>query len=90
LDFTPDGAQVWVTNSGSGETTVFDARSRALVATIATSKDPSGVSISPDGHRAYVTNSAANLLTFVDVATRKILDTLQVRTDPDGVAWSSR
>ncbi|HLJ22626.1 MAG TPA: beta-propeller fold lactonase family protein [Candidatus Acidoferrales bacterium] len=90
LDFTPDGSQVWVTNSGSGETTVFDARSRELSATISTSKDPSGVSISPDGHHAYVTNSAANLLTFVDVATRKIVNTIQVGTDPDGVAWSAR
>ena len=90
LDFTPDGSQVWVTNSGSGETAVFDARARQLVGSIATSKDPSGVAISPDGRRAYITNSAANLLTFVDVATRKILDTLQIGTDPDGIAWSSR
>lgn len=90
LDFTPDGAQVWVTNSGSEATTVFDARGRELIATIATSKDPSGVSISADGHHAYVTNSAANLLTFVDVATRKILNTMQIGTDPDGVAWSAR
>jgi YVTN family beta-propeller protein len=90
LDFTPDGAQVWVTNSGSEGTTVFDARGRELIATIATSKDPSGVSISADGHHAYVTNSAANLLTFVDVATRKILNTVQIGTDPDGVAWSAR
>ena len=90
MDFTPNGSQVWVTNSGSGETTVFDARSHELLASITTSKDPSGVSISPDGRRAYVTNSAANVLTFVDVATRKILSTMQIGTDPDGIAWSSR
>jgi YVTN family beta-propeller protein len=90
LDFTPDGSQVWVTNSGSSETTVFDARARELLASIATSKDPSGVSISPDGRHAYVTNSNADLLTFVDVASRKILSTMPIGTDPDGVAWSPR
>jgi YVTN family beta-propeller protein len=90
LDFTPDGSQVWITNSGSFQTTVFDAHSRELLASIATSKDPSGVSISSDGRHAYVTNSASNVLTFVDVASRKVLDTIQIGTDPDGVAWSSR
>jgi YVTN family beta-propeller protein len=90
LEFTPDGSQVWVTNSGSSQTTVFDAHSRALIESVATSKDPSGVSISPDGRRAYITNSSANLLTFVDVASRKITSTLAVGTDPDGIAWSAR
>ncbi len=89
LDFTPDGSQVWVTNSGSGETTVFDARTRELIASIMTAKDPSGVSISADGRHAYITNSAANLLTFLDVATHKISNTMQIGTDPDGVAWSA-
>jgi len=69
---------------------VFDARARELAGSIATAKDPSGVSISSDGRHAYVTNSAANVLTFVDVATRKILDTVQIGTDPDGIAWSPK
>jgi YVTN family beta-propeller protein len=79
-----------VTNSGSGQTTVFDAHARELIESLTTSKDPSGVSISPDGRRAYITNSAANLLTIVDVASRKITGTLAVGTDPDGIAWSAR
>jgi YVTN family beta-propeller protein len=90
MEFTPDGAQVWVTNSGSGQTTVFDAHSRELIESLTTSKDPSGVSISPDGRHAYVTNSNANVLTFVDVPARKILSIVQIGTDPDGVAWSAR
>jgi YVTN family beta-propeller protein len=90
MEFTPDGAQVWVTNSGSSQTTVFDAHSRELIESLTTSKDPSGVSISPDGRHAYITNSNANVLTFVDVPARKILSTVQIGTDPDGVAWSAR
>jgi YVTN family beta-propeller protein len=90
MEFTPDGAQVWVTNSGSSQTSVFDAHSHELIESLTTSKDPSGVSISPDGRRAYITNSAANLLTFVDVPSRKVTNTLAVGTDPDGIAWSKR
>ena len=71
-----------MTNSGSSQTTVFDAHSRELIESLTTSKDPSGVSISPDGRRAYITNSAANVLTFVDVATRKILSTMPIGSDP--------
>lgn len=90
MEFTPDGSQVWVTNSGSSQATVFDAHARELVGSVETSKDPSGVSISPDGRRVYVTNSNANVLTFIDAATRKITNTLAIGTDPDGIAWSSR
>jgi YVTN family beta-propeller protein len=90
MEFTPDGSQVWVTNSGSSQTTVFNVHAREPIESLTTSKDPSGISISPDGRRAYITNSNANILTFVDVTLRKILSTMPIGTDPDGVAWSAR
>ena len=90
MEFTPDGAQVWVTNASSDQTTVFDARNRELLASLTLSKAPSGVSISRDGRNAYVTNAGANELTFIDVASRKILGAMPIGTDPDGVAWSAR
>jgi YVTN family beta-propeller protein len=90
MQFTPDGAQVWVTNDGSNQATVFDARSRELLANLTLSKAPSGVSISHDGSQAYITNANANELTFIEVASRKILGTIPIGTDPDGVAWSAR
>jgi len=90
MDFTPDGTEVWVTNPGSNQAIVFDARARELLASLTLSKSPSGVYISSDGRRAYITNANANELTFIDVATRKILNTMAIGTDPDGVAWSAR
>ena len=90
MEFTPDGVQVWVTNSSSDQATVFDARSRELLASLTLSKAPSGVSISPDGRNAYITNANANELTFIDAVSRKILSTMPIGTDPDGVAWSAR
>ena len=90
MQFTPDGTQVWVTNASSNQATVFDARSRELLASLTLSKAPSGVSISPDGRRAFITDANANELTFIDVPSRKILNTMPIGTDPDGVAWSVR
>ena len=90
LDFTPDGTQVWVTNPSSNQATVFDARTRELIASLPMSKSPSGVYISSDGRRAYITNATANELTSVDVTSRKILTAMPIGTDPDGVAWSAR
>ena len=90
MAFTPDGAQVWITNDGSNQATVFDARSRELLANLTLSKAPSGVSISSDGSHAFITNANANELTFIEVASRKILGVIPIGTDPDGVAWSAR
>lgn len=90
LAFTPDGSQVWVTNSGGSLVTVFDARTREQLASLATDKDPSGVYFSSDGRRAYVTNSAANLVTIIDAPARKVLHAMSIGTDPDGVIWSAK
>src|SRR6266853_4551048 len=90
MDFTPDGAQVWVTNPSSNQTTVFDAHAHELLASLTLAKSPSGVYISSDGRHAYITNAVANELTFIDVASRKILNTMPIGTDPDGIAWSAR
>jgi YVTN family beta-propeller protein len=90
MAFTPDGAQVWVTNPSSDQTTVFDARSRELLASLTMAKAPSGVYFSSDGGRAYITNANANELTFIDVPSRKILAAVPIGTDPDGVIWSAR
>lgn len=90
MAFTPDGAQVWVTNSASNQTTVFDARSREMLAALDMAKAPSSLYFSGDGRHVYVTNANANELTTVDVAARKILTVVPIGTDPDGIIWSAR
>ena len=90
LAFTPDGAQLWVTNSASNQATVFDAHARELIATLDMAKAPSSLYFSGDGRRLYVTNANANELTTVDVPSRKILTVVPIGTDPDGIIWSAR
>jgi YVTN family beta-propeller protein len=90
LEFAPSGEQVWITNFGSNQASVFDARGRNLLGSLTVAAAPSGVDISPDGRRAYITNAKANELTVIDVASRTILSTLAIGTDPDGLAWATR
>lgn len=90
LEFSPSGSEVWITNYGSNQASVFDASGRKLLGSLTLAAAPSGVYISPDGRRAYVTNAKANELTVIDVASRTILSTLAIGTDPDGLAWAGR
>ena len=86
----PSGAQVWITNFGSNQASVFDAHGRELLGSLTLTAAPSGVDSSPEGHHAYVTNAKANELTVIDVASRTILRTLAIGTEPDGLGWASR
>ena len=90
MAFTPNGAQVWVTNSASNQTTVFDAHAREMIAALEMAKAPSSLYFSGDGRRLFVTNANANELSTVDVASRKILTVVPIGTDPDGIIWSAR
>jgi YVTN family beta-propeller protein len=85
--FRPDGAQVWVTNGASDTATIFDARSRALLGSLARGKNPSGMVFSPDGRRVYITSQGADLVNVVDVASRKVVGTVDTGTGsrPDGI-----
>jgi YVTN family beta-propeller protein len=67
----PSGAQVWITNFGSNQASVFDAHGRELLGSLTLTAAPSGVDSSPEGHHAYVTNAKANELTVIDVASQR-------------------
>lgn len=90
--FTPDGAQVWVTNAVSHTATIFDARSRTLLGTLAIGENPSGMVFSPDGRRVYITSQNANLVNVVDVQARKVLSTVDTGagSQPDGIGLAVR
>jgi YVTN family beta-propeller protein len=89
--FTPDGAQVWVTNAVSNTATIFDARTRTLLGTVALGKNPSGMVFSRDGSRVYITSQDANTVNVVDVQTRKVVSTVDLGTgaQPDGIGLAA-
>jgi quinoprotein dehydrogenase-associated probable ABC transporter substrate-binding protein len=55
----PVGARIYVTNERSGELSVIDAASHAVVATVPLGKRPRGMQLAPDGHRLYVALSGS-------------------------------
>jgi YVTN family beta-propeller protein len=58
LALTPDGKQLWVTETEVGRIAVVDCASRAVVETILVLGAPRHLAITPDGTTAVVANQA--------------------------------
>ncbi|MFI5211021.1 MAG: YncE family protein [Gemmatimonadales bacterium] len=58
LGVTPDGAQVWVTQSSAGRVTIVDAATAAIVDSALTLGAPRHIAFSPLGDAALVANEA--------------------------------
>jgi YVTN family beta-propeller protein len=64
----PDGKTVYAANSGSGDVSVIDARTKRVVRSIPTGRFSSGVAVTPDGASIYVTNELSGV-TVIDAAS---------------------
>jgi YVTN family beta-propeller protein len=90
---TPDGSQVWVTDTGPetgspslGGITVVSAASDTVTASMSLPTDPRELAFSPSGKTAYVTTSSGLLV--INTATRQVVDTIPGLGDPEDVAVS--
>jgi YVTN family beta-propeller protein len=90
---TPDGSQVWVTDTGPetgspslGGITVVSAASDTVTASMSLPTDPRELAFSPSGKTAYVTTSSGLLV--IDTASRQVVDTIHGLGDPEDVAVS--
>lgn len=88
VQFTPDGAQVWASNVRSNTLTVFDARTRKLLGSVAVGAGPGGIVFSPDSRLGYFALAGANRVAVVDVPARTVLRTIETGLEPDGIALS--
>lgn len=87
LKFTPDGRLVLISDLGSGELVIFDARTRAQRARLPLGRAPVGILIVPDGSRAYVAVAGDNKLAVIDLKTLTVSATIATGKEPDGMAW---
>ena len=87
LKFTPDGKMVFVSSLGSGNLTVFDAKTHKLVKQINLGNGAAGIQMQPDGSRAYV--AAGNNVVVIDLKTLEVINKIDVGGNPDGLAWSA-
>ncbi len=84
--YTPDGATVWVIESGvgnqNGKALPVDVRTHAVGAPIALGHGSHSAAMSPDGHRLVVTNSLDSSATIVDLSRRAVAATVLVGAEP--------
>jgi YVTN family beta-propeller protein len=90
---TPDGSQVWVTDTGPetggqslGGITVVSAATDTVTASVSLPTDPRELAFSPSGRTAYVTSSSGLLV--INTATLQVVDTIPGLGDPEDVAVS--
>jgi YVTN family beta-propeller protein len=74
--------RVITANIGSGNATVVDGSSGAVVAHVATGAGAEGIDVHPDGRRVYVTNRAAGTLSEIDLETNTVTRSLPVGSFP--------
>ncbi|MBS1876128.1 MAG: beta-propeller fold lactonase family protein [Acidobacteria bacterium] len=77
LQFSPDGAWLYVSNQGSASVGVIDVQAGKVVATIPTGENPNDLELGADG-RLYVSNGNANTVTVIDTRKRQAIETVNV------------
>jgi phospholipase C len=89
---TPDGTEVWVTESGTNTVSVVSTSSNSITSTVPVGIYPHGIAITPDGKTAYVANTGPNtgpggsyVVSIVDVASQKVTGTVDVGEAPQVV-----
>ena len=86
---TPDGSEVWVTESGTNTVSVTTTSSNKITGTVVVGIYPHGIAITPDGKTAYVANTGPNtgpggsyVVSVVDVASQTVTGTVNVGEAP--------
>lgn len=69
--FTHDGKFALVTNYGSNNVTVIDAKNYGVIQTIPTGKGPHGFRIAKDSKFAYIANMASDTVSVIDITAMK-------------------
>lgn len=92
---TPDGTEVWVTESGTNTVSVISTATNKITGTVVVGVYPHGITITPDGTRAYVANTGPNTgrggsetVSVIDVSSQTVTGTVTVGEAPQVVTVS--
>ena len=89
LKFTPDGGRVLISDLGTGDLLVLDARARRELKRINLGHGAAGILVVPDGSRAYVAVSPDDQVAVVDLQTLSVTGRISTGKGPDGMAWAA-
>jgi YVTN family beta-propeller protein len=90
LMFTPNGNLAFISSLGSGDLTMYDVKTRALVKKLPIGHGAAGILMDPNGSRAFVACSPDNYVVVVDLKTLEVTSHIDVGKVPDGLAWAVR
>jgi YVTN family beta-propeller protein len=88
LKFTTDGKLVFISSLGSGNLTIYDAKTHTLLKQINIGNGAAGILMQPDGLRAYVACTPDNYIAVIDLKTLEVVNKIDVGGGPDGLAWA--
>jgi len=86
LAVTPNGAHVYVANSGSNTVSVIDTATNTVSATISVGSSPYAVAASADGAHVYVSNIGGASVSVIATATNTVVATVTVGSSPIALA----
>jgi phospholipase C len=95
---TPDGSEVWVTESGTNTVSVIPtggSNPNKISSTVVVGVYPHGIAVTPDGKTAYVANTGPNTgrggsetVSMIDVSSQTVTGTIRVGEAPQVVTIS--
>jgi len=86
LDFSPDGNRVYTTASGNNTIVAIDVRSRSVIGSATTGREPVLARATPDGKSVMVVNRRDGTLGIHDAGTLALRGSVSVVTQPEDVA----
>ncbi|HUC52628.1 MAG TPA: hypothetical protein VMR90_01185 [Candidatus Cybelea sp.] len=86
LDFSPDGNRIYTTTSGNNTLLAIDLKSRAIVRSAATGREPVLAHATPDGQSVLVVNRRDGTLGIHDATTLEQRGSVAVVAQPEDVA----
>ena len=88
LDFSADGAKLYVSCEYSGRVVVVDVAARTIVNEIVVGGYPTDVRLAPDGRHLFVANQLLDVLTVIDTTTDDIVELVDLEKGAHGLAMS--
>ena len=82
IEFSPDGARLYVLCQGVDELRVLDGRTYAAIKSVSVGHAPRGLSLSHDGKGIYVTNSWDDTVSVIDSDSLSVTATWHVGAEP--------
>jgi YVTN family beta-propeller protein len=88
LDFSADGAKLYVSCEYSGRVVVVDVATRRIVNEIVVGGYPTDVRLAPDGRYLFVANQLLDMLTVIDTTTDDVVELVDLERGAHGLAMS--